>query len=59
LIERIDDLAEQMEPICNLDCAGCTEGYSVTNPQAPVAGDDLGAWMLAEPGCQGGNLVIS
>jgi hypothetical protein len=52
LIERIHDVAQEMESIGNLDCFRCAPTNSISDAEPAVTRHDSGAGVLSEPSCQ-------
>jgi hypothetical protein len=57
-IERVDDVAQKMEAIGNLDCGRRAQAHSLSDPMAAVACDDLGTGMRSQPTRQSSGFVV-
>ena len=58
LIERIHDVAEEMESVSNLNGTGGAESNSISNAESTVARDDLGTGMRSQPTRQRGRFIV-
>ena len=58
LIERIHDVAEEMESISYLHVLWCAESDSISDAESTVTRDDLGTGMLAQPTRQGRRFIV-
>jgi hypothetical protein len=58
LIERIHDVAQEMESIGNLNGVWSAESDSVSDAEPTVTGDDLGTGMLSQPSRQSRRFVV-
>jgi hypothetical protein len=58
LIERIHDVAEEMESIGYLNGVWCAESDSISDAEATVTRDDLGTGMLAQPTRQRRRFIV-
>ena len=58
LIERIHDVAEEMESICYLNGVWCAKSDSISDAESTITRDDLGTGMLSQPCRQGCRFIV-